>query len=80
MADANMVNADCYCGDITVMGEVLSNKIMACDCTDCQKFNGATFRAVAVIAAVDVKISNKVSEFLKIAESGNERLQDFCGK
>jgi len=53
---------------------------MACDCTDCQKFNGAAFRAVAVIAAVDVKISNKVSEFLKIAESGNERLQDFCGK
>ncbi|MDA8717330.1 hypothetical protein N9M78_05185 [Alphaproteobacteria bacterium] len=54
MADTIMVNGDCYCGDITVMGEVFSNKIMACDCTDCQKFSGAPFRAVAVIAAVDV--------------------------
>jgi hypothetical protein len=53
---------------------------MACHCTDCQKFSGAPFRAVAVIAADDVKISGSVTEFLKIAESGNERVQGFCGK
>ncbi|MDG2489391.1 MAG: GFA family protein, partial [Alphaproteobacteria bacterium] len=35
---------------------------------------------VAVIAADAVKISGTVTEFLKIAESGNERLQGFCGK
>ena len=53
---------------------------MACDCTDCQKFSGTPFRAVVVIAADDIKISGTVTEFLKIAESGNERLQGFCGK
>jgi hypothetical protein len=53
---------------------------MACHCTDFQKFNGAPFRAIAVIAVDDVKISGTVTEFLKIAESGNERLQGFCGK
>ena len=53
---------------------------MTCDCTDCQKFSGTPFRAVVVIAADDIKISGTVTEFLKIAESGNERLQGFCGK
>ena len=53
---------------------------MACDCADCQKFSGAPFRAVAVIAADAVQISGTITEFLKIAESGNERLQGFCGK
>ena len=80
MADAIKINGGCYCGDITITGEVSSDKIMACHCTDCQKFSGAPFRAVAVIAADDVKISGSVTEFLKIAESGNERLQGFCGK
>ncbi|MDA7648170.1 GFA family protein [Alphaproteobacteria bacterium] len=53
---------------------------MACECTNCQKFSGTPFRAVAVIAADNMKISGIVTEFLKIAESGNERLQGFCGK
>ena len=53
---------------------------MACHCNDCQKFSGAPFRAVAVIAADDVKISGRVNEFLKIVESGNAWLQDFCRK
>ena len=80
MADAIKINGGYYCGDITITGEALSNKIMACHCTDCQKFSGAPYRAVAVIAADDVKISGSVTEFLKIAKSGNERVQGFCGK
>ena len=80
MADTIAVNGGCYCGELAVMGEVSSNKIMACDRPDCQKFSGAPFRAVAVIAADDVKISGSVTQFLKIAESGNERVQGFCGK
>ena len=80
MADAIKINRGCYCDDITITGEVLPDKIMACYCTDCQKFNGAPFRVVAVIEADDVKISGTVTEFLKIAESDNERGQRFCGK
>ena len=37
-------------------------------------------RAVAVIAADDMKIYGTVTEFFKIAENGNEGLQGFCGK
>ena len=80
MADAIKINGGCYCGDITIMGEVSSYKIMTCHCTDCQKFSGAPFGTVAVITADDVKIASTVTEFLKIAETGNERVQGFCGK
>ncbi|MDA7560479.1 GFA family protein [Alphaproteobacteria bacterium] len=80
MTDTIRVNGGCYCGDIKITGKVSSDKIMACHCTDCQKFSGAPFRAVAVMSADDVKISGNVTEFLKIAESGNERAQGFCGK
>ena len=71
MADAITEDGDCYSGDITVMGEVSSCKIMACDCTDCQKFSGASFCAVVVNAVDNMKISSTVTAFLKITESGN---------
>jgi hypothetical protein len=63
-----------------IKGDVSLDKIMACHYNDCQKFSGAPFRAVAVIAVDDVKISGTVNEFLKIVESGNARLLDFCRK
>jgi hypothetical protein len=36
--------------------------------------------APIAITADDVKISGTVTEFLRIAESGNDRVQGFCGK
>jgi hypothetical protein len=42
MADAIKINGGCYCGDITITGEVSSDKIMACHCTDCQKVQRRT--------------------------------------
>ena len=72
------VNGGCYFGHIKFLGELSSNKIMACDRTDCQKFIGAPFRAVAVIAADDMKISSTVTEFLKIAKNGNEGCRAFA--
>ena len=80
MADAIKINGGWYFGDIMIRGDVSLDKIMACHCNDCQKFSGAPFRAVAVIAVDDVKIFGTVNEFLKITESGYERLQDFCRK
>ncbi len=73
------VDGACYCGDVTINGTVSTDKVMACHCTDCQKFSGAPFRAVAVMSAEQVNISGAVREYLKIADSGNERVQGFCG-
>ena len=63
MADAIKINGSCYCGDIRSKDEVSLDKVTACHCNNCQKFSGAPFRAVAVIATDDVKISGTVTEF-----------------
>ena len=78
MSDLINVDGKCYCENITITGKVDPNMIMACHCADCQKFSGAPFRAVAVMTANNVNISGNVKEYLKTADSGNERLQGFC--
>jgi len=79
MSNEIKVDGACYCGDVTINGTVSADKVMACHCTDCQKVSGAPFRAVAVMSAEQVTISGAVKEYLKIADSGNERVQGFCG-
>jgi len=79
MTDEIKVDGACYCGKVTVDGSVSADKLMACHCTDCQKFSGAPFRAVAVMSADNVTIAGPVQEYLKVADSGNERVQGFCG-
>lgn len=79
MADTIKVTGGCFCGQISIAGEVDSDKVMACHCTDCQKFSGAPFRAVAVMPADKVKLTGDIKEFRKTADSGNERMQGFCG-
>jgi len=79
MTDDIKVDGACYCGSVTINGTVNAQKIMACHCTDCQKFSGAPFRAVAVMGADSVTIAGDVKEYLKTADSGNERVQGFCG-
>ena len=79
MADTIKVTGGCFCGQISIAGEVDSDKVMACHCTDCQKFSGAPFRAVAVMPADKVKLTGDINEFRKTADSGNERMQGFCG-
>ena len=79
MTDLIDVNGGCFCGKITLRAHVLKENIVACHCTDCQKFSGAPFRATLIIDATQLNISGDVCEYSKIAESGNERIQGFCG-
>ena len=79
MSNEMKVDGACYCGEVKINGTLSADKVIACHCTDCQKFSGAPFRAVAVMSAEQVTISGAIKEYLKIADSGNERVQGFCG-
>ena len=79
MSNEMKVDGACYCGDVKINGTVSADKVMACHCKDCQEFSGAPFRAVAVMSAEQVAISGAFKEHTKIADSGNERVQGFCG-
>ena len=73
------LTAPAFCGDVTINGTLSTDNVMACHCKDCKKFSGAPFRAVAIMSAEQVTIAGAVREYLKIADSGNERVQGFCG-
>ena len=79
MSDPINVNGNCHCGKIKISGKVEPGMVIACHCTDCQQFSGAPFRPVVIIKKDDIIIEGQVTEYSKIADSGNERIQGFCG-
>ncbi len=78
MLDEINVNGDCHCGNITISATIKKSEIRACHCTDCQKFSGAPFRAIAVASYDKISIKGTPKEYIKIGDSGNKRIQSFC--
>ena len=73
------VEGGCHCGAITYEAEVNPDKVVICHCIDCQKLSGTAFRTV--VFAEDDKFrlkSGELKNYIKVAESGNERIQAFC--
>jgi hypothetical protein len=51
-----------------------------CHCTDCQTATGTTFRVSVRVPGAMLKVTGKPSIYVKTtAESGNPRVQAFCG-
>ena len=78
MSNEISVNGECHCGNISISAMVDKNKVRACHCTDCQKISGAPFRAIAIASADKIKITGNPKEYVKIGDSGNQRIQTFC--
>lgn len=75
---SKQVHGRCHCGQIEITATVDPEKVMACHCSDCQTFSGAPYRAVAMVPAADIQIQGTPREYVKVAESGNQRFQAFC--
>merc|ERR1711991_841165 len=80
MSDEISVNGKCHCGKIEIKAVIKKSEIRACHCTDCQKMSGAPLRAIAIAPADKITISGNPREYVKIADSGNKRIQAFCGE
>lgn len=74
------VSGKCYCGAISFKALVDPKRVVACHCTDCQIFSGAPFRAVLPTPIGNVEVSGTARHYVKVAESGNRRIQAFCGE
>ena len=72
------IDGACHCGGITFEAEVDPEKATICHCADCQTLSGAPFRASVPVAADQFKISGEPAKYVKVAESGNKRVQGFC--
>ena len=80
MDDEIHVNGKCHCGNIEIEAKIKLSEVRACHCTDCQKMSGAPLRAIAIAPADKIKIAGQTSEYIKIGDSGNKRIQAFCPK
>ena len=72
------ISGKCHCGAISFKASVDPMRVLACHCSDCQTFSGASFRAVLPVPAENITISGAVKNYVKVAESGNRRTQAFC--
>lgn len=74
------VDGSCACGAIKVEAEADPEKTNICHCTDCQTATGTAFRVSVPVAGETLKVTGTPKTYLKTTdESGNPRLQAFCG-
>jgi hypothetical protein len=74
------VDGACYCGHVRYRAEVDPAEVEICHCTDCQTLSGSAFRIVVPAKAGSFELlSGTLSTDIKTAESGNRRVQAFCG-
>jgi len=74
------VEGRCHCGSIAYEALVDEDKAAICHCTDCQALSGAPFRASVPARAEDFKLTGGTPRrYVKTADSGNKRVQTFCG-
>jgi hypothetical protein len=73
------INGGCHCGEIEFDAIVDENKVILCHCIDCQKLSGTAFRSVVISEPNGFTLTKGViKEYVKVAESGNQRAQGFC--
>lgn len=73
------INGGCHCGDICYTAIVKPNKVIVCHCADCQLLSASAFRTVVMSEPDSLTFTKgKPKEYIKVAESGNQRAQGFC--
>jgi len=75
------IDGACHCGRITYEAEVDPEGSRICHCTDCQTMGGTAFRMVVPSLENTFRItSGEPKLYIKVAESGNHRVQAFCAE
>ena len=74
------IEGGCHCGRITYEADVEPEGSRICHCTDCQTIGGSAFRMVVPSVKDSFRVTaGELKVYVKIAESGNPRVQAFCG-
>jgi hypothetical protein len=74
------IDGGCYCGEIRYEAEIDPEKVVLCNCTDCQTMSGGTCHVNVLVAESDFQlVSGTLAEYIKTSQSGNQRVMGFCG-
>ncbi len=75
------IDGACHCGRIRFEAEVDPAQVSVCHCTDCQTLSGTAFRVSVPAGRAHFRLlSGEPKRYVKIAESGNRRVQGFCAE
>lgn len=72
------ITGQCHCGQISFQALVDPERVVACHCSDCQKFSGSPFRTTIPVPAENITFKGEAKCYVKVADSGNRRAQGFC--
>ena len=73
------IDGQCHCGQIAYEADLDLDKVGICHCTDCQTLSASAFRTVALVPGDAFRITRGTPKtYVKVAESGNRRVQAFC--
>jgi hypothetical protein len=72
------IDGACHCGVVSFTAQIEPEKVMICNCTDCQVLSGAPFRTIVPAAIESFKINGQTKRYVKVAASGTQRVQVFC--
>lgn len=72
------IEGSCQCGQVTYKLYESPKMVAACHCTECQKLATGPFSVTAVIPASAIEFTGEMSEWTRIADSGNRNSAKFC--
>jgi hypothetical protein len=73
------IDGGCHCGHITYEADVDPERVVICNCEDCQSLSGSAFRSVVFTTDNGFKLlSGEMKIYLKTGGSGNKRQTSFC--
>ncbi len=72
------VSAACQCGQVSYTLKRAPMKVFACHCQECQKLSTSPYSVTAVCNTEDVEFRGEMSQWERLAESGNKNYAKFC--
>lgn len=70
--------AACSCGQLTLTAEGDPIRISMCHCLACQRRTGSAFGFQARFPEERVRVAGRSSEYVRVADHGDERRFRFC--
>jgi hypothetical protein len=80
MTNAMQVHGSCHCGSVAFEALVDPERVTICHCTACQSLTGSAYRVTVAASAQGFRLTRGSPKiYVKLAESGNQRVMGFCG-
>ncbi|MDN3611705.1 GFA family protein [Vibrio ostreicida] len=72
------ITVSCQCGQVTYTLKAAPLKVIACHCQQCQTLSTSAYSITATVKAQDIHFKGQLSEWRRVANSGNTNVAKFC--